>query len=515
MDITQHSINSSAEASSSHASLLGHLEVEVNKRRRIVHEPNLQRLSQQPLARASFGSDSVKALFKSELPAVTGGQVQPNRNASMPVSVMTMGAGPDIFRNNAGLAGSGGSVDQANPRNTLTTLISVANNTGKRAALDSIEVPEKSSRGINVPVPGVPFMSHPTGFMIPGLGALTKPLGLDNSTKTSIVPQQTAHGSINASAPWMQQKCDGEAADSPADLQSSLPQQDSSFTDQIEKPKTQDLASSDAPVTPQKPQVSTSPSSTTKESDYVRPADSPAVWREKQVARTFKLLRAQHNHRAFETFDGAYSILSGMNPDHFSMPHGSQVVAVKCPNVDDILMSHQTGFWATNQNVMTRIMDLHNSREDPSMKTLFLWSMPGSKHFCGLSELQAFDPKVKTDVWDKETGKWTKLHGAMMIQWKYCKLVPYDEVIPLVEGKIDQGSITQMWNGMYYTEATGREVVKAYIEAPHIENLLAAPTTEFFRRAMENSRIATVPPTGPKTFGRGGHRGRGGYKSSR
>jgi hypothetical protein len=53
------------------------------------------------------------------------------------------------------------------------------------------------------------------------------------------------------------------------------------------------------------------------------------------------------------------------------------VVAIKCSNLDDILMSLQTGFWATNQNVMTRIMDLHNSREDPSMKTLFLWSMPG------------------------------------------------------------------------------------------------------------------------------------------
>jgi hypothetical protein len=40
------------------------------------------------------------------------------------------------------------------------------------------------------------------------------------------------------------------------------------------------------------------------------------------------------------------------------------------------------------------------------------------------------------------------LSSSMMLQWKYCKLVPYDEVIPLVEGKIDQGSITQMWNGM-------------------------------------------------------------------
>jgi hypothetical protein len=32
---------------------------------------------------------------------------------------------------------------------------------------------------------------------------------------------------------------------------------------------------------------------------------------------------------------------------------------------------------------------------------------------------------------------------------------------------------------------------------------------------MENSKIATVPPMGPKFFGRSGYRGRGGYKSSR
>jgi hypothetical protein len=160
------------------------------------------------------------------------------------------------------------------------------------------------------------------GFMIPGLGALVKPLGLDNSTKTSGVPQQTPHGSADTSAPQMQQKCDGEAAYPPTASQSSLPKQDSSLADQVEKPKAQDLASSDAPVTPKKLQVSTSPYGAIKESEYIRPAGSPPVWREKQVVRTFKLLRAQHNLRAFETFDGAYSILSGMNPDHFSMPHG-------------------------------------------------------------------------------------------------------------------------------------------------------------------------------------------------
>jgi hypothetical protein len=203
-----------------------------------------------------------------------------------------------------------------------TTLTGVPNNTGKRAAFNSVEVPEKFSRGISVPVSGVSFMSHSTGFMIPGLGTLIKPLGLDDSTKTPFIPQHTAHGSVHTSASQIQQTSGGGAGHPPTDLQSSLSKQDSSVADQVEKPKAHDPASSDAPVTPKKSQVSTSPSSSNKESDYVRPAGSPPVWREKQVNRTFKLLRAQHNHRAFETFDGAYSILSGMNPDHFSMPHG-------------------------------------------------------------------------------------------------------------------------------------------------------------------------------------------------
>ncbi|CAD0106221.1 unnamed protein product [Aureobasidium uvarum] len=45
--------------------------------------------------------------------------------------------------------------------------------------------------------------------------------------------------------------------------------------------------------------------------------------------------------------------------------------------------------------------------------------------------------------------------------------------------------------------------------------MLAAPTGDFFRRAMEHSKIATVPPMGPKSLGRGGYRGRGTYRSTR
>ncbi|KAI4728432.1 hypothetical protein E4T49_03713 [Aureobasidium sp. EXF-10728] len=537
----QPSIDSDVEASARRGSLSAHQDadpdyyLDVFKRRRIVHNPTLQHLSQQHIARANFGSESVKALFNSGASAFTSGQAQPSRNASMPVSSMASSFAPGVHPNIPGPSGADGPVPHTDARNILPGLAGVAIDSGKRTALDPIGFPGSVPRGINVS--GVPFTPQPTGFTIPGLGALIKPLDLDNK-KTSVSPPVKTRSllaephsrddgaSSNVFGPPQQSASISPSTQNPSVLSKTL------ATDRVAKPMSQENASPEASAASKKSQITTPPSGAAKESDYVRPSGSPPVWIQKQTPLTFnKQVRAQNNDHSFETFEGANAILSGMNPDHYSMPYGSQVVAIKCPNLDDILMSHQTGFWATNQNVMTRIMDLHNNREDPSMKTLFLWSMPGrsvttllwhlprlltspSKHFCGLSELQAFDPKVKTPFWDKETGKWIKLHGSMMISWKYCKLVPYEEVIPLVEGKIDQGSITQMWNGIY-TEGTGREVVKAYVEAPHIENMLAAPTGDFFRRAMEHSKIATVPPMGPKFLSRGGYRGRGTYRSTR
>jgi hypothetical protein len=104
--IKQDAEASSGQASSGQASLPGHLDndpfVEVYKRRRVEHESSLQRPSQQPLARASFGSDAVKALFNSELPEVSSDQVQPNRIASMPLSIMATSSSPGVSRNITG-----------------------------------------------------------------------------------------------------------------------------------------------------------------------------------------------------------------------------------------------------------------------------------------------------------------------------------------------------------------------------------------------------------------------------
>lgn len=99
--IIQRQINLDAEASSGHTSLPGPSVIDpfiegFNKRRRVVHETTLQRLPQQPSAHASFGSDSVRALFNYEPSAVTSGQVQPNRSASMSVSSKAMNVGPGV-----------------------------------------------------------------------------------------------------------------------------------------------------------------------------------------------------------------------------------------------------------------------------------------------------------------------------------------------------------------------------------------------------------------------------------
>ncbi|KAH0092063.1 hypothetical protein KCU60_g12721, partial [Aureobasidium melanogenum] len=348
----QHSGSSAADASSDHAYLTVNqgtdYYLEVFKRRRIIHNPTVQRLAQQHLARASFDSDSVRALFNSEPSAITSDQDQPNRNASMPAMATSFGCG--AFNNIAGLSGPDGAAHHTHPRNTLPGFTGATDNTGNHRVVDPIGFSGSDPRSVGVS--RVPFTPQPTGFMIPGLGALVKPLGLDDkkasvssplqtrslvagphshnhggSSNVSDLPQQSASNSVDMSTTQIQQKPLGVAA-LPTGSQLSPLKQDSSVSsktlaaDQVEKPMVQDPASPNAPAAPKKPQIINSPSDATKEAEYVRPAGPPPVWVQKQAPRIFKQVRAQNNNHSFETFGGASSILSGMNPDHYSMPYG-------------------------------------------------------------------------------------------------------------------------------------------------------------------------------------------------
>lgn len=64
--------------------------------------------------------------------------------------------------------------------------------------------------------------------------------------------------------------------------------------------------------------------------------------------------------------------------------------------------------------------------------------------------------------------------GAMLVRWQFCKLVPYDSV-KYVDAEHNGEGVTQMWNGMVYKEPIDRALMRAYVEAPHMENLLAKP----------------------------------------
>lgn len=102
----QRSVSPAAKASSDHAFLSSNLGpdyfLDVYKRRRIIHNPTVQRLSQQHLARASFDSDRVRALFNSEPSAIISDQAQVDGKTSMRVPSMATGFGSGVFHDNAG-----------------------------------------------------------------------------------------------------------------------------------------------------------------------------------------------------------------------------------------------------------------------------------------------------------------------------------------------------------------------------------------------------------------------------
>ena len=148
----------------------------------------------------------------------------------------------------------------------------VANNTGKLGAFESTNTPGSMPCGNKVS--GVQFTPQATSFVIPGLGALFKPLDVRSSKKTSVSPpaKTCASATVEASFAQVEQKANDGAACQQLDLQPSAPKQVSSGSTntaaatEVGKPIVQRPASSDAPATPKKLQATTSPPGVSKES---------------------------------------------------------------------------------------------------------------------------------------------------------------------------------------------------------------------------------------------------------
>ncbi|GAB7350377.1 hypothetical protein MBLNU459_g1002t3 [Dothideomycetes sp. NU459] len=227
-------------------------------------------------------------------------------------------------------------------------------------------------------------------------------------------------------------------------------------------------------------------SSSAHSTDTESPSQKAPIWREKQMIQSWKLQRCDRNK--FERcFKGAFDVLGTMNPDHYQMPFGSRVVSIKSVVVSNILLSLRTGVWACPDPVKTRIVKLAESRSSEEEKILFLYSVPGSKHFCGLAEMLSYQSGMSTDQWEGDT----VYSGAMLVRWLYCKFVTYDEIRRTVVFDEDE-SVTQMWNGMHYPESTGRKVIQAYTKAPHIENILTKPFANHPRRDKARKKRGTT-----------------------
>lgn len=65
----------------------------------------------------------------------------------------------------------------------------------------------------------------------------------------------------------------------------------------------------------------------------------------------------------------------------------TRVVNIKTEYPDNILRSIQEGKYSLMEKIAERIMQVWNAREDPAEKVLFLFSINGSKKFCGIAEM--------------------------------------------------------------------------------------------------------------------------------
>ncbi|KAK4998732.1 hypothetical protein LTR66_002099 [Elasticomyces elasticus] len=194
---------------------------------------------------------------------------------------------------------------------------------------------------------------------------------------------------------------------------------------------------------------------------------SAPVWEEKRHNRAHQV-RIHSGEQFMEAFEGALEVLSSMNPGYFQLPFGSKVINIKTDSEANVVTSLRNGVWSCPGPVNARVVKVWENRQSTKEQVLLLFSVSGSKQFCGIAEMRGpLDVDRVTDGW--QNGQLKK--GAIPLLWKYCKTVSFTHFHHLRQ--INGGDcVTNMWNGMQFPEAIGRMVVKTYVEAPHVENML-------------------------------------------
>lgn len=111
------------------------------------------------------------------------------------------------------------------------------------------------------------------------------------------------------------------------------------------------------------------------------------VWAERHNNQSLRRALKDPHANWEEAYPGALAILNCMNPETYQMPFGTRVINIKTEYPRNILLSLKHGKYSVMAKVAERITKVWEAREKTAEKVLFLFSVNGSKKFCGVAEM--------------------------------------------------------------------------------------------------------------------------------
>ncbi|KXT07790.1 hypothetical protein AC579_4298 [Pseudocercospora musae] len=235
------------------------------------------------------------------------------------------------------------------------------------------------------------------------------------------------------------------------------------------------------------------------------------VWSERSHPRSLRRGLKDPKAEWEEAFDGALTVLAAVNPEHFQMPLGTRIINIKSEFPSNVITSIRQGKLSVMAKVAERIMKIWDLRLDTNEKVLMLFSVNGSKKFCGIAEMSGpWDPNTPVDGWEVNPAAMKPCVGSIPLTWIYIKDVSYFH-FSHIRQKHNDHPVGNMWNGMNFDHNIGRAVVQQYVQTPASASILGHPKNysenyELGKAGGAQQRRGTFSDRGD----RGGRGGRGG-----
>ncbi|KAK4502789.1 hypothetical protein PRZ48_006215 [Zasmidium cellare] len=198
------------------------------------------------------------------------------------------------------------------------------------------------------------------------------------------------------------------------------------------------------------------------------------VWSERQHPHGLRRALKDQDADWEAAYEGSLSVLTYMNPETYQMPFGTRVINIKTEYPRNILISIKTGKYSVMASVAERIMTVWEARGSSSEKVIFLFSINGSKKFCGAAEMSSeWNREVDMPDWEQNpTSK--PCVGHIPVVWVFAKDVSYHQFLHIRQPQ-SSNPVGNMWNGMNFPSDTGRQVMHTYVQAPATSSILGLP----------------------------------------